>query len=59
MAENEQDPAGNTQQFQRFAQRAESEPDPDAQGGMPTGLFLVVISVAALIAVISAIALIG
>ncbi len=58
MAENEQDPAGNTQQFRRFAQQGEGEPDPDTRDGMPTGLFLAVISVAALIAVVAAIALI-
>ncbi|WP_106396665.1 hypothetical protein [Actinocorallia populi] len=58
MAENEQDPAGNTQQFRSFAQREGGEPDPDSRTDMPAGLFLAVISLAALIAVVGAIMLI-
>lgn len=46
MADNEQDPAGDTQQFRRFAQQQEgSEPDPTERTGPPVGLLIGVLAV--------------
>ncbi|GAA2718744.1 hypothetical protein [Actinocorallia aurantiaca] len=60
MADNEQDPARDTQQFRRFAQQQEgSEPDPTERTGFPAGLLVGVLAVVGLIVIAAIIALIA
>jgi len=54
MAEDEKDPARDTQQFRSFVQRGD-EPDPTSRSGMPAGGFLAVLALGALLAVVIAI----
>lgn len=59
MAENEKDPARDTQQFRSFVQRREEEePDPTSRSGMPAGGILAVLALAAFVAILGIIMLI-
>jgi len=58
MADNEQDPARDTQQFRRFAQQQEgSEPDPTERTGFPAGLLFGVLAVGGIIVIAAVVAL--